>query len=239
MDEWKSGIILKCAKSKRLEKYIYKKVNKMNMLRYFSKFLIVALAVGLLIVGLTGCGGKEEVKEESAALSKEIEDVLDKKTDLVTKEIAEDPRIIKLVRESNIKNKDISLSEIKKLDERWMSTEGLDEFIRGFLTNEGAEVLVEFQDANDGYPEIFVADAKGLNVAMTNKTSDYYQADEEWWVQAYDEGRGKSFHSDIEYDESAMSEAIALYIPIMDPDTNKAIGVMKVIVDITAIKREL
>ena len=211
----------------------------MNMLRYFSKFLIVALAVGLLIVGLTGCGGKEEVKEESAALSKEIEDVLDKKTDLVTKEIAEDPRIIKLVRESNIKNKDISLSEIKKLDERWMSTEGLDEFIRGFLTNEGAEVLVEFQDANDGYPEIFIADAKGLNVAMTNKTSDYYQADEEWWVRAYDEGRGKSFHGGIEYDESAMSEAIALYIPIMDPDTNKAIGVMKVIVDITAIKREL
>ena len=191
------------------------------------------------MVGLTGCGGKDETKEEMAVFSKEVEDALDKKTDLVTKKIAESPRIIRLVRESNIKNEGISLSEIKKLDERWMSTEGLDEFIRGFLTNEGSEILVEFQMVHDGYPEIFVTDAKGLNVALTNKTSDYYQADEEWWVRAYDEGRGKSFHGGIEYDESAMSEAIALYIPIMDPDTNKAIGVMKVIVDITAIKREL
>ena len=191
------------------------------------------------MVGLAGCDGKDETKEEMAVFSKEVEDALDKKTDLVTKKIAESPRIIRLVRESNIKNAGISLSEIKKLDERWMSTEGLDEFIRGFLTNEGSEILVEFQMVHDGYPEIFVTDAKGLNVALTNKTSDYYQADEEWWVRAYDEGRGKSFHGGIEYDESAMSEAIALYIPIMDPDTNKAIGVMKVIVDITAIKREL
>lgn len=211
----------------------------MNRLRYFSKFLIVVLAVELLIVGLTGCGGKEEIKEERVTFSGKVKDVLNEKTDLVTKSIAEAPRIIGLVRESNIKNEDISLSEIKKLDERWMSTEGLDEFIRGFLTNEGSEILMEFQNNHDGYPEIFITDAKGLNVAMTNKTSDYYQADEEWWVQAYNEGRGKSFYGDIEYDESAMSEAIALYIPIMDPDTNKAIGVMKVIVDITAIKREL
>ena len=128
------------------------------------------------MVGLTGCDGKDETKEEGAVFSKEVEDALDKKTDLVTKKIAESPRIIRLVRESNIKNAGISLSEIKKLDERWMSTEGLDEFIKGFLTNEGAEVLVEFKDAHDGYPEIFVADAKGVNVAMTNKTIDYSQA---------------------------------------------------------------
>ena len=211
----------------------------MNRLRYFSKFLLVILAVELLIIGLTGCAGKEEIKEERVTFSGKIKDVLNEKIDLVTKSIAEAPRIIGLVRESNIKNEDISLSEIKKLDERWISTEGLDEFIRGFLTNEGSEILVEFQNANDGYPEIFITDAKGLNVAMTNKTSDYYQADEEWWVSAYNKGQGESFYGAIEYDESAMSEAIALYIPIMDPNTNKAIGVMKVIVDITAIKREL
>ena len=74
---------------------------------------------------------------------------------------------------------------------------------------------------------------------MTNKTSDYYQADEDWWIQSYNEGQGKTFHGAIEYDESAKAEAIPLYMPIMDPDTNKAIGVMKVIIDITAIKMEL
>jgi hypothetical protein len=30
-----------------------------------------------------------------------------------------------------------------------------------------------------------------------------------------------------------------VYLPLMDPGTHKAIGVMKAVVDLTAIKREL
>jgi hypothetical protein len=36
-----------------------------------------------------------------------------------------------------------------------------------------------------------------------------------------------------------LAEAIAIYVPILDPDTEAAIGVMKVIVDLTAIKMDL
>jgi len=36
-----------------------------------------------------------------------------------------------------------------------------------------------------------------------------------------------------------LAEAIAIYVPILDPDTEAAIRVMKVIVDLTAIKMDL
>jgi len=201
----------------------------MKTLMFKIKFWIVSLAVGLLIVGSTGCVG--EPGREGA---EKLEQVLEKKVELI-KELAEDPLIIKAVRESNQKNRDITLAEILELDDKWKNTEGLDEFIKSFITNECAQYLIDFQKANDGFPEIFVTDEKGLIVAETNKTSDYYQADEDWWINAYNEGRGKSFHGEIEYDESAQAESIALYIPVIEPETQRAIGVIKAICDITAI----
>ena len=60
-----------------------------------------------------------------------------------------------------------------------MAAEGINEFIKGILTNEASQILLEFQDIYDSYPEIFISDSKGRIVGLTNKTGDYYQADEE------------------------------------------------------------
>ena len=181
--------------------------------------------------------GSKYSSENFSPFSKEVEDVLAKKINVITRELAGDPLIIQAVRNSNAENKAITLKEIKRRDNKWVTTEGIDEFIKGFISNECAERLIEFQEAKDGYSEIFITDEKGLVVGTTNKTSDYYQADESWWVESYNGGR--PFHGEIEYDESAMSEAIAIYVPVMDPETKRIIGVMKVIVDITTIKMEL
>ena len=37
-----------------------------------------------------------------------------------------------------------------------------------------------------------LTDAKGAVIAATNKTSDYFQADERWWEEAYNNGKGAS-----------------------------------------------
>lgn len=206
-----------------------------------KKVLTVLLTI--LVVGAVGCGKPgEKVKKEEPPLekgfSKEVEEILAKKIDLI-KGLAKDPLIVKQVRESNEKDKGLSLSEILKLDKHWRRTEGLDEFIKSFLTNECANKLIEFQEAHEEFPEIFVSNEKGLIVGETNKTSDYYQADEDWWIEAYNKGQGKSYHGEIEYDASSHTEAICVYVPVMDPKTKKTIGVIKAIVDITAIKMEL
>lgn len=191
--------------------------------------------LGLALASLAATGTTASAEK---GFSKEVEQVLVNKLALV-KQIAGNPIVLKTVQEANVKNQDLSLEDIMKKDDKWRKTEGVDDVIKSYMANECAGYLVDFQEANSGFPEIFVTDTKGLIVATTNKTSDFYQADEDWWVKAYDEGRGRSYWGDIEYDESSMAESIALYVPVTDSTTQKTIGVIKAICDITAIKLEL
>ena len=179
-------------------------------------------------------------KAPMVKLSEGVQKVLDTRKDLVQKEIAENPAVIEKVKEYNDKNKNLSLREIQKIDEEWIaSKKGITDFMKEFLTGPIAEFLISFQESQEGFAEIFITDAKGLNVAMTNKTSDYLQSDEDWWVKCYADGQGLSYYGDIEYDESAMAESIPVFVPIKDPQDNKVIGVIKAVIDITAIQREL
>jgi hypothetical protein len=206
------------------------------------------LHLGLLLALATaGCGGQtvdetkppgNEVPAKVPGFSEEVEAVLKKKAELVEK-LAAEAKLVDAVKASNEEHKDLTMSEISRLDEQWQATEGLDDFIKALMTNECAQLLVAFQEDNDGFPEVFVTDERGLIVAETNKTSDYYQADEDWWREAYNNGAGKSYHGEIEYDESAGSESISVYVPVNDPETGKTIGVIKAVCDITVIKMEL
>jgi hypothetical protein len=177
-------------------------------------------------------------ENEISGFSKELKQVLENKIELL-QNIAKDPCIIEKVKISNSNNRDFNLSEILETDKKWQETEGLDDFIKSLLTNESAQYLIDFQEKHDEFVEIFITDKKGLVIGETNKTSDYYQADEPWWIKAYNQGTGNTFYGEIEYDESALAESIPIYIPVIDPGINKAIGVIKAVCDITAIKMEL
>jgi len=77
------------------------------------------------------------------------------------------------------------------------------------------------------YPEVFITNKYGAVVAATGKTSDYYQADEEWWTGAVSD----EIHlEEVEYDESADVYSFALSIRVDDNQGN-LLGVMKVIIN--------
>ena len=133
----------------------------------------------------------------------------------------------------------MSDKDIAELERQWSASPQMNELAKSLVTNEGAQWLIDFQEQHDGFSEIFVTDTRGLIAAATNRTSDYLQADESWWVETFNTGKGKSHYGAIEYDESAYSESIPLYVPIIDPQTSRAIGVLKAVCDITAIKMEL
>ena len=194
---------------------------------------ITIITSGLFLFALTGYS-----ENEISGFSKELKQVLENKIKLL-QNIAKDPRIIEKVNISNINNHNLKLSEILETDQKWRNTEGLDGFIKSLLTNESAQYLIDFQEKHDEFVEIFITDKKGLVIGETNKTSDYYQGDELWWIKAYNDGSGAIFYGEIQYDKSAMAESIPIYIPVIDPGTNKAIGVIKAVCDITAIKMEL
>lgn len=210
-----------------------------------SKKLLIIVPLLMLIGGIFWItSSKREVaiksteKDLQESLAPEIKAILDKKISLI-ETLLEDPVIVNNLRKANEEQKGLSLDEIMRLDKRWRESKGVDDFIRPFLSNEVALKLLEFQEANPGFSEIFITGERGVNVGQTNKTTDYYQADEDWWVEAYNSGKGKASHGPIEFDESARVEAISLYVPIMDTSEKKAIGVAKAVLHITAIKSEL
>lgn len=213
------------------------------------KRIIIVSTVGLLLFGTTGYSENRTNKKEKIAANsqenvetprfqKELVQVLEKKIELL-ENFAKDSQLIEMVRVCNDKTRELSISEILKIDEKWQKSQRTDDFIESLLCNECSKHLLDFQEEHDEFPEIFITDKRGLICGETNKTTDYYQADEQWWVSAYNRGKGRSYYGDIEYDKSAMAEAISIYIPVIDPKINKAIGVIKVVYDITAIKMEL
>jgi hypothetical protein len=170
--------------------------------------------------------------------SKEVEAVLWRRIELV-EELAAEEVLVDSVRRANRENASKSDEQIQQLDAKWRATETSNDLYQTSEENDCATLLKGFRYAHRGFAEIFTTDAKGLVVAATNRTTDYVQADEPWWRRAFNEGKGESYHGAIEYDQSASSESISLNVPVLDPDTGRAIGVIKAVCDIMEIKREL
>ncbi len=204
----------------------------MRKIFFFQSLLIFGLALG-------GFPSVAKAQTRVDELSADVHAVIDKKIESLRNELAQDPRIVETVLRYNEANKDLSADEIQAIDKTWRNTPGFTDLMKEILLNPCSKRLTEFQDKYDGFPEIFVTDAMGLNVGMTNKTTDYYQADEDWWVRASAGDQGYFYRGEIEYDESAMSESIPVYVPVIDPQTQRAIGVIKAILDIVAIRMEL
>jgi hypothetical protein len=226
-----------------------RKERKLKTKMCFFKSCLLSLVMLSILFGLSQCSKKSQestsaakkaanVQSEKTEFSAEVKQILEKKKELI-ENLAKDPLIIKAVKESNERNHNITLPEILRLDAKWQKTEGLDEFIKSFIINACGQYLAKFQETNEVFSEIFVTDEKGLIVGETNKTTDYLQADEDWWVKAYNQGKGMSYYGALEYDVSSRTEAISLYVPVRDLETQKAIGIIKAVCDITAIKMEL
>jgi hypothetical protein len=207
--------------------------------------IVLGVIIALLLVGggawwfmmqSPATSSAKTQASDSSKLAPEVETVLAQETDILVA-LAADPSIISTVRASSEKNKLLSTEEIQRMDKEWQDSKSVTSFIAQFMSNPTALQLVAFQKTHPEFKEVFVADAAGLNVAQTDKTSDYYQADESWWTNSFNDGRGMVAHGNIEFDESSQTEAISLYVPVMDG--SRAIGVFKGVLDLSSISDQL
>ena len=207
---------------------------------YLIAFIVMAIVVGAAgyLFGLNQVLLPKTQQTSELALTDKAENVIAAKLKVLAA-LASDPVVVQAVVKSNKDNQSVTQPIINQRDQAWRQGKSTDSIIKPYLTNAAAQSLVKFQQANPSFTEIFVADARGLNVSVTDKTSDYYQADEAWWQQSFNNGQGKAFHGNIMYDTSSQSEAFPLYQPVFDPASHKAIGVLKADLDINAVKAGL
>jgi methyl-accepting chemotaxis protein/HAMP domain-containing protein len=131
-------------------------------------------------------------------------------------------------------------AEIAALDEAWVNQDPtVEDLVAQIAGNEVSDHLRSFMDAFPEEVEVFVTDIQGLNVAMTERTGDYLQADEDWWKGAYGGGQGALFVSRVEYDDSAQAWAMDVGVPVYDRGGRQLIGVLRGTVDVSVVFGQL
>lgn len=143
-----------------------------------------------------------------------------------------DPVIVKAVKAQNDKGK--TLAEIKKMDETWRNTPGMADFMKALMDSECGKYIKNIQNSKAYFAEIFVMDNQGGNVAMTDKTSDYWQGDEAKFKNSFKEGSGSVFVDEVEFDESAQAYLVQVSVPVMAG--GKAIGAITFGIDVDKIE---
>jgi len=142
----------------------------------------------------------------------------------IVKAWGEDPALVAAVRERNAQS--TSLTDVQAKDREWQAATGVTPFMESLIKNAAGTRLVELETSSPWYFEVFLMDQLGANVAMTNKTSDYWQGDEAKFTESFKNGVGAVHVSEAKFDESAQAYLIQVSVPVMDE--GKAIGALTV-----------
>jgi len=130
-------------------------------------------------------------------------------------------------------------SVIEQREKEWTNTdwEVITPFMQELIDNKISEQLREHANkylesfGYDLYPEIFVTNTYGVNIAQTGKTTDYIQNDELWWIRANQNGL---YISEVHYDESADVYSADIALRIND-NLGEFLGVIKAVTNVDLI----
>jgi hypothetical protein len=153
------------------------------------------------------------------------------------REIATNPVVIDAILAQNAISAGYDQAKIDALDQQWRAevSAASKPLIDATLANAASQWLVEAQNGSAGlFTEIFVMDAKGLNVAQSTVTSDYWQGDEDKFALSYGAGASAIHLGEIEQDESTQTFQSQVSITIVDASGNP-IGAITAGVDLAML----
>ena len=125
-----------------------------------------------------------------------------------------------------------SATEMADLDRRFSAIDLKAPMVVEVLGNAASRYFTDITREDPIYRELLLTDRDGRLVAASNLTSDYNQADEEWWKRVMaGAGRGEATVSDVRWDDSARTYAMEIAVPVPGDD-GRAVGVLKAVADI-------
>ncbi|MCA2010610.1 hypothetical protein LCM17_03860 [Cereibacter sphaeroides] len=148
--------------------------------------------------------------------------------------LAHDPIVLSAVRAQNGVTEGLTQADIDARDSDWAAQLGSSStpLIDAVLNNDAANHLREVVAASGGrVTEIIVMDSRGLNVAVTTPTSDYWQGDEAKYQETYLNGAEALHMSDIELDESTGRYQAQISFTVSDEASGEVLGAITVGVD--------
>ncbi|WP_417454594.1 hypothetical protein [Kiloniella sp.] len=133
----------------------------------------------------------------------------------------------------------ISQSEVDALDKQWRAEREKEDqpLIATTLSSPLSNYLTQIQAASGGlFTEIFIMDAKGLNVGQSAITSDFWQGDEAKFSKTYPNGSDAIFVDDPEFHEATKTWRTQVNLTVSDAG-NKPIGAVTVEYNLTELAR--
>jgi hypothetical protein len=152
--------------------------------------------------------------------------------------LAAEPVLVEAIVAQNAVTAAYDQAEIDRLDAQWRAEVDAARrpLIDAVLANAASRRLAEIAEASAGqYAEIIATDARGLNVAQSAITSDYWQGDEEKFTETFPRGAGAVFLGEVEEDESTQTFQSQVSLTIVDPATGTPIGTLTVGVDLATL----
>lgn len=148
------------------------------------------------------------------------------------------PKLEEILRAQNKKSRRISQQEIAKRDKQWAQA-----FLQGdfaypikLVDQELSAQLREVKkQSQDMITEIIITDAYGLNVAVSDMSSDYWQGDEEKFSEVFGKPVGTLYFGDINYDESTKRFQLHLSVPLFSDEKFEPLGVMVFGIDVEKV----
>lgn len=149
----------------------------------------------------------------TTSFAEEAPDELKHAIEAEVKDIASWPAIVEAVKHAN--DAGMTLDDVKAKDKHWVATAGTDDFMESLLHNDAAKSLLDAQKKWPYIAEAFLTDHNGANVAMTQKTSDYWQGDESKFTDCYTGDQGKLHFGNVDFDESSQSYCVHVSLPVL------------------------
>ena len=148
------------------------------------------------------------------------------------------PTMEALLIERNLKSRRFSKQEIAERDKKWTQAFTQQDFsysidlVDQALSAQLREIKKQSQDV---LTEIIVTDARGLNIAISDMTSDYWQGDEEKFTEAFSKPANTMHFGEINYDESTKRFQLQISVPLYSEEKVEPLGVMVFGVDVEKV----
>jgi len=133
----------------------------------------------------------------------------------------------------------IKQSTIDELDKQWRTERKAEDqpLVAATLSSPLSSYLTQIQAASGGlFTEIFVMDAKGLNVGQSSITSDFWQGDEGKFQKTFPKGKDAIFIDDAEFNKDTKTWRTQVNLTIADTQ-GKPIGAVTVEYNLTELAR--
>ncbi|MBL8089916.1 MAG: GAF domain-containing protein [Anaerolineales bacterium] len=215
-----------------------------------TKLIITFIALSIISVSAVGFAINRLILGElTTRVNEQLSEVANTSATSISQELISQVNLLQtLSLDASLKNTlaertpTADLSEIERLDQSWrqaVNANNTNQLMRSVLQNELSSTLLEFKSNFPAHVEVFVTDIKGANIASTDITSDYYQADEEWWQKAYNNGRGAAFISQPIFDRSTETLSVQMAVPIFDSQNENILGILRTTVNLEILVRIL